>query len=111
MFEHLPEATIREMLERPHIKDFLEAAQIEAAHQTARWGEDHDTGKSPEDWLWVVAYLTTKAIQAQRYGDHAQYMHHIITTAAACANWHRVEIERAATSQTEQDGDEDTRPA
>ncbi|MBL4748416.1 MAG: hypothetical protein JKY17_06530 [Magnetovibrio sp.] len=101
MFEHLSEAEIRDLIERPHTKDFLEAAQIEAAHQTARWGEDHDANKSPEEWLWVVAYLTTKAIQAARYNDREQYLHHIITAAAAMANWHRIETGRNQTSDSE----------
>lgn len=72
----------------PEIHDFLLATQREAVHQRERWGTDHDGGKEPEDWLWLVAYLATKATQANRYGDADKYLHHIITCAAACLNWH-----------------------
>lgn len=72
----------------PEIRDFICAIQREAEHQRARWGSEHDAGKAPEDWLWLVAYLATKATQAHRYNDHDKYLHHIITCAAVCLNWH-----------------------
>jgi hypothetical protein len=75
-------------LNAPELHDFREAVVLEAAHQRERWGSDHDEGKTAEDWLWLVAYLSTKAGQAHRYGDRDKYLHHIITCAAACANWH-----------------------
>ncbi|MEW5709786.1 MAG: hypothetical protein AB1830_12920 [Pseudomonadota bacterium] len=77
-----------EAINRPELDDFMAAVVNEARHQRARWGAEHDAGKSPEDWLWLVAYLATKAAQAHRYGDRGKYLHHIITTAAACLNWH-----------------------
>ena len=80
---------LRKALNTQLLSDFTEAVQREAAHQVARWGEGHDAGKSPEDWLWLIAYLATKATQAARYGDRDKYLHHIVTQAAACANWHR----------------------
>lgn len=75
-------------LNAPELHSFRDAVVLEAAHQRERWGSDHDAGKTPEDWMWVVAYLSTKATQAHRYGDREKYLHHIITCAAACANWH-----------------------
>lgn len=75
-------------LNTPELHSFRDAVVLEAAHQRERWGTDHDAGKTTEDWLWLVAYLATKATQAHRYGDHEKYLHHIITCAAACANWH-----------------------
>jgi hypothetical protein len=77
------------LLNTPEILDFIQAVQIEAAHQRERWGEAHDADKTPDDWLWAVAFLTTKATQAARYGDREKYLHHIVTAAAALANWHR----------------------
>ncbi len=73
----------------PEVNDFLEGARLEAEHQRQRWGTDGDTGKSPEDWLWLVAFLATKATQAARYNDRDKYLHHIVTSAAVLLNWHR----------------------
>lgn len=76
------------LINSPEIHDFVEAVKREAAHQRERWGSEHDEGKTAEDWLWLVAYLSTKATQASRYSDRDKYLHHIITCAAACLNWH-----------------------
>lgn len=80
---------LKTLLWTPEVEDFVKSAVQEAGHQRDRWGDDHDARKSAEDWLWNVAYLSTKAIQALRYGDRFKYLHHIVTTAALCANWHR----------------------
>jgi len=76
------------LLNTPEIHDFHKAITLEAAHQRKRWGIKHDEGKSADEWLWLVAFLATKATQADRYGDRKKYLHHIITAAAACCNWH-----------------------
>lgn len=81
---------LRDLINSPHVGDFIESVRLEAAHQVERWGADHDKLKTPEDWLWTVAYLTTKASQAARYGDRDKYLHHIVTTAAVALNWHRL---------------------
>jgi len=73
-------------LNTPELHDFAKAVVLEAAHQRERWASDHDAGKSAKDWLWLVAYLVTKATQASRYGDGDKYPHHIITCAPACSN-------------------------
>jgi hypothetical protein len=72
----------------PETLDFLEGVRLEAVHQQERWGTDGDKGKTPEDWMWLVAFLSTKATQAARYKDRPKYLHHIITTAAVLLNWH-----------------------
>jgi len=82
------EAT-QDLIDNPEINDFIKGVKLEATHQIKRWGPDHDDLKTPEDWLWVIALLTTKATQAARYGDKDKYLHHIITCAAACLNWHK----------------------
>lgn len=79
---------LRALLNSPELHDFSAAVAREAAHQRERWGTEHDDGKTPEDWLWLVAFLSTKATQASRYGDAEKYLHHIVTAAAALANWH-----------------------
>lgn len=81
-------ARLKALINTPLTDDFMQAVRVEAAHQRERWGSEHDEGKTPEDWLWLVAYLSTKATQANRYEDAGKYLHHIITCAAACLNWH-----------------------
>ena len=51
-------------------------------------GSEHDAGKAPADWFWLVGYLAGKALHAHAAGDTTKAEHHIITTAAALANWH-----------------------
>jgi hypothetical protein len=80
----------REKVNTPEVHDFVAGVEREAAHQRERWGDDHDKAKTPEDWLWALAFLATKATQAARYGDREKYLHHIITAAAMLANWHRL---------------------
>lgn len=82
------EAVTKEQINTPELTDFIRGIQLEALHQRQRWGTNHDQGKTPEDWLWLLAYLATKASQASRYNDQDKYLHHIITCAAACLNWH-----------------------
>lgn len=67
----------------PEIHDFIVAVEREALHQRERWGSDHDAGKTDADWFWLVGYLAGKAINKPE-----KILHHIITTAAACLNWH-----------------------
>jgi hypothetical protein len=58
-------------------------------HQVERWGVDHDIGKQPEDWFWLVGYLAGKCLRAHRDGDRDKALYHTISTGAALANWHR----------------------
>lgn len=87
---------LREEVERlnaiintPQADDFLRAVSTEAEHQRQRWGTSHDAGKEPADWFWLIGYLAGKALHAHTNGDIAKAEHHVITTGAACANWHR----------------------
>lgn len=77
------------IINTPHADEFLKAVSTEAEHQRQRWGSEHDAGKAPADWFWLVGYLAGKALHAHAAGNVAKAEHHIITTAAACANWHR----------------------
>lgn len=67
----------------PEIHDFIVAIEREALHQRERWASDHDAGKTDADWFWLIGYLAGKAINKPE-----KKLHHIITTAAACLNWH-----------------------
>ena len=79
---------LRAERDTPHVSDFLEAVKLEAAHQRERWGSDHDAGKTPFDWFWLIGYLAQKAADAATRGDAFKALHHTISTAAALANWH-----------------------
>jgi hypothetical protein len=109
---------LAKLINTPVIEDFLKALPLEAAHQQERWKADHDAGKTPEDWYWLIGYLAGKAVRHREMAsvvaeivhkiplDHLsadlrahlaeqlqhhqnKSVHHIITTAAACLNWHR----------------------
>lgn len=82
--ERLREAIIN----TPETADFMAGVPLEALHQRERWGSDHDAGKSPFDWFWLIGYLAQKAADAAVRGDTEKALHHTISTAAALANWH-----------------------
>jgi hypothetical protein len=73
----------------PQSDDFLRAVSTEAEHQRQRWANSHDAGKTAPDWFWLIGYLAGKALHCVMYGLDEKAEHHVITTAAACANWHR----------------------
>ena len=81
-------AVLRERLNTPEVEDFAAGVVSEAQHQRARWGVDHDAGKSPLDWFWLIGFLAQKAAFAAIAGDVSKAQHHTISTAAALANWH-----------------------
>lgn len=76
------------LLNTPETADFIAGIALEAAHQRERWAVDHDAGKSPFDWFWLIGYLAQKAASSAVAGDGAKAMHHTISTAAALGNWH-----------------------
>jgi len=78
----------REIINAPETADFMAGVPLEAAHQRERWGSEHDAGKSPFDWFWLIGYLSQKAADAAVRGDLEKAQHHTISTAAALANWH-----------------------
>ncbi|WP_187702434.1 hypothetical protein [Burkholderia gladioli] len=79
---------LRKIINTPQSGNFLRAVSIEAEHQRQRWSSKHDSGKMPADWFWLVSYLAGKALHAHAVCDEKKAEHHIITTAAALANWH-----------------------
>lgn len=83
--------------ERDHLKlemntpitdDWLRGVTNEAAHQRERWGREHDAGKRPEDWIALFVFLMGKATGAHYAGDVDKFLHHLISTGAACLNAH-----------------------
>lgn len=77
-----------QLLNTPELRSFSEGVTLEALHQRQRWGSEHDAGKTPADWFWLVGYLAGKALHAQTSGNTEKALHHTISTAAALANWH-----------------------
>lgn len=96
--EQLTEATVRALLDEverlratlntPELHDFTVGVVREAAHQRDRWGSEHDAGKAPADWFWLLGYLGGKALAASLAGNTEKALHHCISSAAALANWH-----------------------
>ncbi|WP_230680954.1 hypothetical protein [Paracidovorax cattleyae] len=81
-------ARLNAIINTPQADDFLRAVSTEAEHQRQRWPSEHDAGKTPADWFWLVGHLAGKALHAHAAGNAEKAEHHIITTAAALANWH-----------------------
>ena len=81
------------ILNTPLYEPFIDAVRSEAAHQAWRWEED-DLGKEPQDWFWLLGYLSGKALRAHIDGDHDQAMHHTVSSAAVAAHWHQAIMRR-----------------
>lgn len=79
---------LNDLLGTPETESFDKAVPLEAAYQVKRWGSEHDAGKAPADWFWLVGYLAGKALVAHVSGDEEKAKHHCISTAAALRNWH-----------------------
>lgn len=77
------------IINTPEIARFLEAVEREAKHQRLRWTAEHDDGKADSDWFWLIGWLAGKAVHAT---SDEKRLHHIVTTAAACLNWHSQRI-------------------
>jgi hypothetical protein len=79
---------LRAIVNTPETADFMKGVPLEAAHQRERWGANHDAGKAPLDWFWLIGYLAQKAATSAIAGDVEKAKHHTISTAAALSNWH-----------------------
>lgn len=79
---------VQAMVNTPETADFAAGVLLEAAHQRMRWGAKHDAGKAPEDWFWLLGYLSGKVLRALAAGDQDKALHHCISSAAALCNWH-----------------------
>lgn len=88
-------AVRNEIINTPETADFMAGVPLEAAHQRERWGSDHDAGKGPLDWFWLIGYLAQKAATAAIAGDTEKALHHTISTGAALANWHAALSQRS----------------
>jgi len=80
---------LKALINTPITDDWLEGVRIEAAHQQERWGAEHDAGKTPADWFWLLGYLGGKALSSAMVGNIAKAQHHTISSGAALLNWWR----------------------
>lgn len=83
---------LHRLVNTPLTAPFLDAVKYEAAHQITRWADD-DVQKTPDDWMRRLSILANKASSAFGRGDRAKGLHHIISTAAAALNWHRIVVQ------------------
>lgn len=77
------------MINTPVTDNFMLGIRLEAAHQIERFGAEHDAGKHPSDWFWLLSWLSGKALHAAEHGDIEKAKHHTISSAAMLLNWHR----------------------
>ena len=77
-----------QVLHSPSIDDFLKSVRLESAHQSERGRTQNDDQKTPEDWCWLLEYLTAKAVNAWNAGDTKKALHHTISSAAVLYHWH-----------------------
>lgn len=77
-----------ELLNKAEVHDFVRGVVLETGHQIERWGTVEDRAKEPQDWFWLLAYLSGKALRASVDGDCDKARHHCISSAAVLANWH-----------------------
>ena len=80
-------AALKGLIERPHIGEWADEVILEAAHQKERWGTEHDEGKDPQDWFWLVGHLVGKALRAHIDGDDRKARHHTVSAGAVLAHW------------------------
>lgn len=81
---------LHDLIHTPHTDEFMTAVPLEAAFQIDHWGVEHDAGKKPEDFFWLIGYLAGKALRAVvKDNDVKKAKHHTISTAAVCLNWFR----------------------
>ena len=83
------------ILNAPVLEPFHEAVRAEAAHQAWQW-EESDQGKQPQDWFWLLGYLSGKALRAHIDGDRTKALHHTVSSAAVTAHWHQAIIRQLA---------------
>lgn len=82
-------AYLEALINSPEIDDFLKGAQLEAAHQTERWGIEAEENKMPHHYACVMDKLKGKMAVAIFDGNIEKYKHHLVTLAAVCFNVHR----------------------
>lgn len=81
----------------PITKDFMAGVESEAAYAHDYWGSrglDVFELDEPLKAHGHIVWLLTKALLAAVTGDNEKALHHCISTAAACKQWHSKLLER-----------------
>lgn len=73
------------LINNPHTDHFMDAVRTEAAHQREIGRDIDDVRKTAGEWFWTLGWLASKAV----HSEGEKRLHHIITSAAMCLNWHR----------------------
>lgn len=79
----------KKVINTPEVNDFMEGVKLEAAHQTARWGEKDEHMKPPHHYIMVFTKLLGKMSVAIWDRDIEKFKHHCITMGAVGHNVHR----------------------
>lgn len=87
---------LKDILNTPLYREFLQAVELEAAHQESRQDEYQDSQKTPRQWYWTAGYLVGKAMDAHDSGDPVKALHHCVSSAALLYHWHKAVLEQFA---------------
>lgn len=60
------------LINTPELVDFPKAVHLESVHQVLRHGAEHDAGKTPADWFWLVGHLGTRALEHHKEAERLQ---------------------------------------
>lgn len=82
-------AHYKDLINTPLISHFLQAVKLEAAHQVERWKDSVDRESESFNWVFLVGHLATRAAAYHEAENKEKALHHTITTAAVCLNWHK----------------------
>lgn len=87
--ESQEELRLRALINHPEIDNFLKGVQLEAAHQTERWGLENEEQKAPHHFVMVVMKIAGKMCVDVWDRDFDKFKHHCIALAAEMFNIHR----------------------
>ena len=90
---------LTKIINTPLYEEFVEAIKAEAAHQVWRW-QKQDDEKEPQEWFWLIGFLSGKALRAHIDGDRRKALHHTISSAAALMQWHNAIIRQTEEPET-----------
>lgn len=76
-------------INHPEIEDFLKGVQLEAAHQTLRWGIENEESSPPHHFILVMNKIIGKMACDIFDFDSEKFKHHVIAVAAEMFNIHR----------------------
>ena len=85
--EQIRQEIIDELIDKPQIKEFIEAVKCEIAHQERRWGDE--TEAPPHHFQMVISMISGKLVKSILDNDLEKFTHHLITIAAVAGTAHK----------------------